>query len=202
MAGILALSFIFKRKRKMKDKMIELAKAERDFWQNGKIKEGTPSHLPRLRQYWNAAGVRSWTDQRMIDEAWSAAFISYILKNAGAGSDFNYSTSHSVFWQSAKKNRADNNINPFKAYRILEAKPEPGDIIIKGRSAGITFDTPGYFKSHSDIVISVSPTQATVIGGNLSNSVRSYTVALKNGYIDNSKVTDGNPWIGIIKVNK
>ena len=200
-AGLVALSFIF-RKRKMKERMMQIAKDEMIFWKNGLIKEGAATHRQRLADYWRAAGIMNWPMQRMIDEPWSAAFISYVVKKAGAGSDFKYGPSHTVFWQAAKKNRSENNQNPFKAYRINEGKPAPGDIIMRGRQAGITYDTSGYFKSHSDIVISVTPDQALVIGGNLSNSVRMYGIPLTDGFIDNTKIRDGYPFIGYIKVSK
>lgn len=198
-AGLLALGFIF-RKRRMKDKMRQIAKNEMMFWKNGQIKEGAPTHQARLAEYWRAAGITNWPAQRMVAEPWSAAFISFVVKQAGAGSLFKYGPSHTIFWQAAKKNRAENNNNPFKAYRISEGKPQPGDIIMRGRQAGITYDTTGYFKSHSDIVVSVTPDQALVIGGNLSNSVRMYGIPLTDGYIDNTKIKDGYPFIGYIAV--
>lgn len=203
LAALLGFSFIALRKRKkgmqgIRSKLKSIAESERDLWGNGTFKEDNPAFLSTLREYWKAAGVTNKPAQWMIDNAWSAAFISYVFKKAGAGSLFKYNPSHSVYFQAAKANRAANNDNPFKAYRITEKPVEVGDLIGYGRQSGITYDTPGQYKAHSDIVVSVTPTEALSIGGNVSNSVKTTRVKLNNGYIDPSNT---NPYFIIIKTS-
>jgi hypothetical protein len=72
---------------------------------------------------------------------WSAAFISWVMRQAGAGSAFRYAAAHSVYVAAAKQNRLSNNGNPFQAYRIAEVSPAPGDLVCKGRDgSGATYE--------------------------------------------------------------
>jgi hypothetical protein len=75
-----------------KNKLINLANEEFKAWnKNGKIKEGNPSILPRLRKYWEEGSGIIRDDNYYINQAWSAAFISYLMRKSGAGNDFKYS---------------------------------------------------------------------------------------------------------------
>ena len=123
--------------------------------------------------------------------AWSAAFISYVMRIAGAGSHFPYSASHSTYINAAA--------NRDKKYTIQAEDPAtyapvPGDLICLGRasSRGMVFaDLPaGDFPSHCDIVVDKTPSPQswgegrgegesnvpdggtlTVIGGNVDDAV-------------------------------
>ena len=112
------------------------------------------------------------------------------MKQAGAGSAFNYSAAHAAYIAAAKQNRLADNNNPFKAYRIREKRPRPGDLVCKSRAgSGATYDNirVGH-KTHCDIVTEVKPGQLTSIGGNVSDSVKATTVTTDAaGYIDDSK---------------
>lgn len=167
------------------------ALAEYNFWQNGAIKEGDPRTMERLRAYWrDGAGVKNWTDAQMKSEAWSAAFISYIMKKSGAGKDWKYSPSHSTYIVDAIKNRKENNSNPFKGYKPEEVKVEVGDLVGYPRQAGVTYDTTGAFMSHTDVVVKIGNGYADSIGGNISDTVKVTRVPLTpDGKIDKSKAS-------------
>jgi hypothetical protein len=177
--------------------------SEYEAWKNGSIKEGDSSTMDRLRKYWReGAGVTNWSDTKMTDEAWSAAFISYVMKKSGAGSDWKYSTSHSTYIVDSIKNRKENNSNPFKGYKPEEVKLEVGDLVGKARQSGVDYDTKGNYKSHTDIVVNIKDGIADTIGGNVSDSVYLTKVPIDaSGKIDNSKVA-GNKYFVVIKNKK
>jgi hypothetical protein len=104
--------------------------------------------------------------------AWSAAFISYIMRIDGAGARFPYSENHSYYIDAA----AAGSSPVLKAYPLTDYAPELGDLICAGRStaAGIKFTdlpTAESFPSHCDMVVAVQPGLLTVIGGNVDDSV-------------------------------
>lgn len=172
-------------------------------WQNGLIKENDKSVEDRIAKYWKeGAGITNWSKQRMQDEAWSAAFISYIVKKSGGGKDWKYSPSHSTYIVDSIKNRLQNNSNPFKGYRPEEVKLEVGDIVGKPRQSGVTYESRGAYKSHTDIVVAIRGNVAETIGGNVGNSVAVTNIPLTNdGKIDNSKVS-GYKYFVVIKNTK
>lgn len=158
----------------LRDNIVRVANEEWQRWGRGTTKEGNPGIRPVLEDYWRTGtgsrppGARWWSDV-----PWSAAFISWVLRRAGAGRAFRYSAGHSYYTTAAKENRLANNSNPFKAYRTTEVQPRPGDLVCKSRAgSGATYDTlrPG-MATHCDIVTEVRPGQLTTIGGNVSDSV-------------------------------
>lgn len=166
--------------------LTNVALNEYNFWQGGSIKEGDARTMERLRQYWReGAGVNNWTDAQMKSEAWSAAFISYIMKKSGAGSDWKYSPSHSTYIVDSIKNRKENNSKPFKGYRPEEVKLEVGDLVGKARQSGVGYDTTGAYKSHTDVVVKIKDGYADTIGGNVGDTVKITKVPLTpDGKID------------------
>lgn len=171
------------------NKLSSLARSEYEHWGNGTIKEGDPRTMERLTAYWKeGADVDNWTDKQMINEAWSAAFISFLMRQAGAGTDFKYSASHSTYIVDSIKNKKQNNDKPFKGYKPNEVKVEVGDLVGFARQNGVNYDTTGAYKSHTDLVIGVSNGYAETIGGNVSNSVTITKVPLtSDGKIDSAK---------------
>jgi hypothetical protein len=176
------------------------ALSEWEFWNKGSIKEGDSKTMERLREYWKeGAGVKNWSDSQMKNEAWSAAFISYVMKKSGAGSDFKYSPSHSTYIVDSIKNRKQNNDKPFKGFRPEEVKLGIGDLVGFAREGGINYDTIGSYKSHTDIVVDIKDGFAETIGGNVSNSVTKTLVPLtKYGKIDTS-TEKGKKYFVVIK---
>ena len=186
--GVFFLLAIFKRKSIMhtlfdKNKLVTNALQEFKLWNN--VKEDAPEMIDRLKEYWNAAGIKSWSDEKMRKEAWSAAFISYLMKKANAGSNFKYSPSHSVFIREAIKNKKEENDNPFKGFKPTEVKLSVGDIIGYPRQSGVNYDTTTAYSSHSDVVVQIKNGIAKTIGGNVSNTVSATSVYLTpEGKID------------------
>lgn len=146
-------------------------------WNKGTLNENDASMRSVLTGYWNSTPGGSnilskpdWWNKY----AWSAAFICYVVRNAGAGPAFRYSSYHTTYTFYAKQNRLQGIPDTFKAYRITERKPQLGDIIVQNYDgSGRNYDTvkPNEGGAHGDIVIDVSATQVKVIGGNVNNSV-------------------------------
>ncbi len=112
------------------------------------------------------------------DFAWSAAFVSYVMRIAGAGPRFPYSPNHAHYIDIAKE-QAQNHASGWivTAERPDDYAPQPGDLVCRGRetAAALRFDDlpVGHpFPAHCDIVVDVSvPGQISIIGGNVSDAV-------------------------------
>ena len=109
--------------------------------------------------------------------AWSAAFISYVMRIAGAGDGFPYSMNHSTYINTAKQ-MTDGTTSGYviRAQRPEAYAPQPGDLICLGRghSAALKYDdlpTSASFPGHCDFVVQKDPGQLSVIGGNVDHAV-------------------------------
>ena len=210
--SLLTVSFIyiFSRPKKQKQqsgfkkKLVNLANEEHNAWnKNGTVKEGNQDTIQRLRNYWEVGSGIKEDDNYYINQAWSSAFISYLMRMAGAGDDFKYSQSHSQYIAQAVKNRKENNSKKFKAYRPNEVKVQVGDLVCYPRQSGVGYDSKAGYKSHCDLIISVQGNIAVGVGGNVSDSVTKNNYALKDGKIDKSKDTKGYGGVfTVIKNNK
>lgn len=204
--GYLLVYFLTPKKLKtnltpFKKKLITIANNEYDAWNNnGKIKEGNPDTIQRLRNYWIEGTNTHGTDKYYIDTAWSATFISWLMRMAGAGSDFKYSTSHSEYIRDAIKNKKENNQKPFKGYKPNEVDIQQGDLVCYARQSGVNYDTTSSYISHCDLVVAVDDKNAVSMGGNVSDSVTKTFVPLKDGKIDMAKQKKG--YFVVIKNNK
>jgi len=141
--------------------------------------------------------------------AWSAAFISYIMRIAGAGAHFPYSESHAGYINAAvEQARGQRHDLAITAERLSDYAPQPGDLICAARdvSYNLTFDMLPIkqFASHCDIVSDKSGGMLSVIGGNVADRV-----ALKHVPVTtDGKLVDGNGkvldtryhWIVILRV--
>ena len=107
--------------------------------------------------------------------AWSAAFISYVMRIAGAGSRFPYSSTHSDYINAARRHSLG--LEPgtaLNAERIAVYAPQRGDLICywRGRQPVAYDDLPtGRFPGHCDMVVFTRPGGLDVIGGNVDNAV-------------------------------
>ena len=105
------------------------------------------------------------------DFAWSAAFISYVMRIAGAGARFPYSAHHSAYINAAVRGESP----VLRAHAIDSYAPRPGDLICTGRDRSVRLrfsKLPARpFPSHCDIVVSAVPGMLTVIGGNVDDAV-------------------------------
>jgi hypothetical protein len=137
--------------------------------------------------------------------AWSAAFISYVMRVAGASSRFPYAASHATYINLAAANASPGlQAEPIQAYA-----PTLGDLICtgRGRAASMRFTdlpTQNPFPSHCDIVVGVAPGTLTVIGGNVDDAVTEKHIPVStNGMLagaDGRPVDTRYPWFVVLKV--
>lgn len=141
--------------------------------------------------------------------AWSAAFVSYVFRIAGAGNAFPYSAAHSDYIDSAAEQAHDGT----HAWIITAERPEVyapqlGDVICQGRgkSGKLTFDDlpAGHFPSHCDIVVAITPGQLSVIGGNVDDAVTMKHIPVtpdgKLATPDGTIVDTRYPWMVVLRV--
>lgn len=135
---------------------------------------------------------------------WSAAFISYIMRQSGAGNNFRSSGYHARYIVDSVKNKNTQDY-PFRGYPINEKEPEIGDLICapRGEDSNLQYSQivdKVVFKSHCDIVVAKNDNRnIEVIGGNVGDTVAKTIVLLdSNGHI---RVTDADfrPWFVVIK---
>lgn len=159
--------------------------------------ETDEGYWQRVGMYWRDGTGKNLTGKN-DDYPWSAAFISYVVRKAGAAQKFKYSTQHSVYIRTAIKAREQSNKTyGFWGYRLNERAPEIGDIICYSREAGISYDTQSAsYKSHCDIVVEKSTTNIKVIGGNVGNSVSVKNLKIKS----NGQLADSNhEWFAVLQ---
>lgn len=107
--------------------------------------------------------------------AWSAAFISYVMRMAGAGTRFPYSETHADYIDAARRHGMG--LEPstaLTAERIEIYAPQRGDLICywRGRRPISYNDLPAdRFPGHCDIIVAIRPGELDVIGGNVDNAV-------------------------------
>lgn len=108
--------------------------------------------------------------------AWSAAFVCFCMNEAGVGSEFDYSSWHGKYINSAL--RAANNEDVGAIYRARkksEHSLKAGDLVAYWRGPRrITMENArkiGWYESHCDIVTEVGDRFVNVIGGNVMHSV-------------------------------
>jgi hypothetical protein len=184
--------------------------------------ERAPGLWQRVGEYWwlgQNAGMKedAWTGKHNAEGqvfpastdgtyAWSAAFISFVMRMAGAVGRFPYSPSHSTYIDLARKNLPGLAI---RAERLTDYAPLPGDLICMGRSSAraMTFDDlpAGHFPSHCDIVVDTSvPGSIAVVGGNVDDAVTMKHVPVtpdgKLAQPDGTVLDTRWPWFVVIRV--
>lgn len=154
--------------------------------------ERMPGLWQRVAEYWwlgqNADRPEAaWTGKhdadgtefearRDGDFAWSAAFISYVMRTAGAGDRFPYGPSHYFYINAAARQALGREQGwVVTARRPSEYAPLLGDIICTGRERAkhMRFDRlpAGAFPAHCDIVVASAPGEISVLGGNVDDAV-------------------------------
>ena len=159
-------------------------------------KENENPYPMKVNKYWQSVG-ENYTG--LDDVAWSGAFVSYILKNAGA-EGIEGSALHSDYIRKAVDNRKKGLLDSnYVAYRHFEKEAEVGDLVCYSREAEIDlYDRTTPYLSHCDIVVKKNSNNVEVIGGNVSNSVTKKIVTTSDG-----KILDlSNKWFAIIKNNQ
>ena len=150
-----------------------------------------PGSWERIGEYWwlgqNSSrresawtGIHDETGQE-FDEgrqdyyAWSAAFISYVMRTAGAGARFPYAPSHYVYINVAKQMQASRASGwAIMAERVDQYAPVPGDLICYSRERRpVKYEKLPVrrFAGHCDMVVARGQQQISVIGGNVDHAV-------------------------------
>lgn len=174
-----------------------------------------PGLWQRVGEYWwlgQDAGSREsgWTGKynefgqayEGDPAAWSAAFISYVMRSAGAGDRFAYSPLHADYI-----NAAAGQSGGVRAERPDAYAPQPGDLICVARGAQAVRleDLPGpRFFAHCDMVVAADPSQLSVVGGNLDAGVTMRHVPVttdgKLAASDGQVVDTRYDWFVVIRV--
>jgi hypothetical protein len=150
-----------------------------------------PGHWERIGEYWWLGqdvdrresawtGMHDETGQEIDANhddyyAWSAAFISYVMRTAGAGARFPYAPSHYVYINTAKDMKLGRTSGwVVMAERVDEYAPLPGDLICYAREKyKLTYEKlpRRRFAAHCDMVVATDKAQISVIGGNVDHAV-------------------------------
>ena len=155
--------------------------------------EREPGYWQRVGEYWwlgmNAAAPESpWTGKHDAsgrvfppeddaEYAWSAAFISYVMRIAGFGPRFPYAPNHATYINlAAEMSQGRTSGWLIRAERPEVYAPVAGDLICMGRggASGLTYnDLPaGRFPAHCAVVVSSAESgQISVVGGNVNDAV-------------------------------
>lgn len=180
-----------------------------EFFDRGSRKENQEGFWQRVVVYWqegvNRNDIDTVAEVSSNNNPWSAAFISYVMRKAGAGNKFLYSSAHARYIKDAIKNKRDGNTNAaFIGHRITEYSPRVGDLVCAPRSwatESVTYNNAlsfNHFPSHCDIVVTVGSNAIDVIGGNVNNSVSKVTLNTVNEkVVQNSQ----RKWITVIQNN-
>jgi hypothetical protein len=161
---------------------------ELEIWDYGIKTELDPTTHPRLAEYWIHVNFKNTKSQISKREPWSAAFISWVLRDA----DFVGAGSH---WRYSERNQSTAN---WKGYSLLgdhtgKIKLSLGDVLIKTRGKGTPADR---FKTHGDVVFDIQGSHAKLAGGNLGNSAKHTTNITLNR---NGTIADPQAYIFILK---
>ena len=182
-AGVSIMQTIFQKK------LATIAQGQHDRFRL--LRENQEPLSTQIKAYWQGIGLAF----PGVGEAWSAVFVSWCVKNAGAaGTQFKFASAHSRFVHAAIANAQSGN-GVFHGRRLSEYAPKTGDILQNNRS-GNRFDfdfakANKEYKSHSAIVIEVGTDNRgrylRTIGGNEADSVGMKEVRLTaRGLVKNS----------------
>jgi hypothetical protein len=183
-----------------KKKLIEIVEAERQFFGGHNEKDGV--FADRVGVYWKAVGRSlNGTDTGV---AWSGAFISWAMQQAGGATSFPSSGRHGHYIHVAIQNKLQGKLTaPIVGFRPLEMAPRIGDLIGQGRNPtpNISYDEASQkeeYSSHVDVVVGVNEDTISVIGGNVSDTVKLKKVPIDaQGLLAQPK----EHWFVVIAVN-
>lgn len=157
-------------------KITTIAEEEFNKWRpNGvRIDECDADAVNHLNRYWGSIGS-TLEKSGGCKTPWSAAFISYAVKKAGATS-FSYANNHGKYIEDARNNKNLGGSSPWFGYDATspEAKVEIGDLVCYTRGGNIKTawnDIKSGVPCHCDIVVSIDEQKlARTIGGNLGGT--------------------------------
>ena len=145
----------------------------------------TTNYATRLTPITSSQKTKINTDNSRVTIAntpWSAAFISYVMQQAGVTS-FPLNSNHLAYAQSLRVSN-----NGFQVLDTTTNKVQVGDIIVKGRNKNnVSFNTKTWSgDGHGDIIVAIEDSNALVVGGNEGDTVRQTTVGLVDGRLGKS----------------
>ena len=157
--------------------------------------ERAPGLWERVGEYWwlglgGQGREARWTGKHddsgrafpaMDDEryAWSAAFISYVMRISGAGERFPYAANHASYVNAAASGRS-----PILAAHAPQSyAPKLGDLLCFGRewASHLRFSdlpTSGFWPGHCAMVVARQDNTLSVVGGNDDDAVMMDHVAI------------------------
>lgn len=154
--------------------------------------ESRTENFPRVLAYWravpdeegaiarNRARYREGASGLWSEPAWSAAFISYVMRSAGVDSrEFPSTAAHSTYVDALVADAARfPAAAPFIPHEPAAYAPRPGDLVCADRSdapitswRARTADQGRFRPMHCDIVIRARPGHIEAIGGNVQDAV-------------------------------
>lgn len=159
-----------------------IASVHREYmrFSRGLGKENVKPYSGYVGEMWKAIGLPH-LDGTDVDVPWSAAAVSFMVRNAGeAYAKFKFAAAHSKFIHHAIQGRIKEDKSlPFWGYRLNEVKPQIGDIVARDNptyAPTVTYDVAAAldsYRSHTDIVVHVDSAKQRLlaIGGNVGNTV-------------------------------
>lgn len=196
------------------DKLRLSCLAEWDRFEKGTKTETQDPQFKFVGEYWQSIGKN--LDGKTVIEgkrpAWSSAFVSFVVRTAGAGNRFRYAEAHCHYVKNAM-DFADSGVGNYgyRARKFDEYRPKVGDIIVAGREyakqytyaqAKLIYEADGFYPSHGDVVVAVSADKVTTMGGNVSTDTvgRRFRAVKPNGQLMN-RVESGitYPWIAVLE---
>ena len=138
----------------------------------GRAQENVLPWADFVGEYWASIGMD--LDGLDRDVPWSAAFISYAVRQAGGYDGFKFAAAHARYCHKAIRSKLDGVAHPFWGFRLNEHKPQIGDMVCRWRSNRIDYDFAAqnqWYKSHCDIVVAIEDRNVFTIGGNVRHSV-------------------------------
>jgi hypothetical protein len=176
--------------------------AEKELARFGGRHETDTAVQDLLIEYWMAVPGTSKSKalSHIADRtAWSAAFLSFAVRKAltasGSPAVFAFSASHSVYAGAAIRNDFNGVAPPVflgvPPHGAGGEKPQVGDLIGWSRTTAIDdyedalkaarhLPKPSTYPSHFDVITKVKDGVATLIGGNVSQTVKQTTVKLSS----------------------
>jgi hypothetical protein len=175
--GFVSRKFLRKPVAEAREALVAQAISEWLRFEKGLGRETVDPFFKYVGEMWQAINLPH--DGRDTDVFWSAAAISFMIRNAGKKfgkyKKFRFAATHSKYiFDSISRRMSDDEATPFWGMRLFEVQPQLGDIICKWRETSQTFETAAVsdaYKSHCDIIVRIAPDDLQAIGGNVGNSV-------------------------------
>ncbi|RYY25666.1 MAG: DUF2272 domain-containing protein [Sphingomonadales bacterium] len=176
-----------------------------DHWDLGANLD-EPLHTARIAEYWDAVDRPDWDG--LTPEPWSAAFITWCFREAGAGVNFWGDETHSLYVDRIR--RHDGMSQKLMLHDPALAVPRVGDLIWNSRgerdppqshAEAITqLEVGRFFDSHVDVVTAIDGGVCSSIGGNVWHHKVGGSVTRSDWQLDaEGRITDPRKlWIGVI----